>query len=53
MLVRLDPRLTATAIAHVLENAAQYSPAGSPIEIGARVVRQRTRWCRYTTTVLE
>ena len=36
-LVRLDPRLTATAIAHVLENAAQYSPPGSPIEIGARV----------------
>jgi two-component system sensor histidine kinase KdpD len=36
-LVRLDPRLTATAIAHVLENAAQYSPPGSPIEISARV----------------
>ena len=39
-LVRLDPRLTATAIAHVLENAAQYSPAGSPIEIGTRVAGQ-------------
>ena len=37
MLVRLDPRLTATAIAHVLENAAQYSPSGSPVEISARV----------------
>jgi two-component system sensor histidine kinase KdpD len=37
VLVRLDPRLTATAIAHVLENAAQYSPAGSLIEIGTRV----------------
>jgi two-component system, OmpR family, sensor histidine kinase KdpD len=37
MVVRLDPRLTATAIAHVLENAAQYSPHGSPIEIGTRV----------------
>ena len=37
VLVRLDPRLTATAIAHVLENAAQYSAPGSPIEIGARV----------------
>ena len=36
-LVRLDPRLTATAIAHVLENAAQYSPPGSPIEISTRV----------------
>ncbi len=30
--VRLDPRLTATALAHLLENAAQYSPAGSTIE---------------------
>ena len=37
-LVRLDPRLTATAIAHVLENAAQYSAAGSPIEINGRVM---------------
>ncbi|RPI52137.1 MAG: DUF4118 domain-containing protein [Acidobacteria bacterium] len=37
LLVRLDPRLTATAVAHVLENAAQYSPAGSPIQISARV----------------
>ena len=27
--VRLDPRLTATALAHLLENAAQYTPAGS------------------------
>ena len=35
--MRLDPRLTATAIAHVLENAAQYSPAGSAIEISTRV----------------
>ncbi|MEO7275716.1 MAG: ATP-binding protein [Vicinamibacterales bacterium] len=31
--VRLDPRLTATALAHVLENAAQYAPAGSTIEV--------------------
>jgi two-component system sensor histidine kinase KdpD len=37
MLVRLDPPLTATAIAHVLENAAQYSAPGSPIEISTRV----------------
>jgi two-component system sensor histidine kinase KdpD len=35
--VRLDPRLTATALAHLLENAAQYSPAGSPIQVAARV----------------
>ena len=33
--VRLDPRLTASALAHVLENAAQYAPPGSPIEIAA------------------
>ena len=35
--VRLDPRLTATALAHLLENAAQYSPAGSTIDVNARV----------------
>jgi two-component system sensor histidine kinase KdpD len=33
--VRLDPRLTTTALAHLLENAAQYSPAGSSIRIRA------------------
>lgn len=31
--VRLDPRLTSAALAHLLENAAQYSPAGSTITI--------------------
>ena len=31
--VRIDPRLTSTAVAHLLENAAQYSPDGSPIEV--------------------
>ena len=31
--VRLDPRLTATALAHLLENAAQYSPPGSSIDV--------------------
>ena len=31
--VRLDPRLTSAALAHVLENAAQYSPPGSIITI--------------------
>jgi two-component system, OmpR family, sensor histidine kinase KdpD len=35
--VRLDPRLTATALAHLLENAAQYTPPGSPISVTARV----------------
>lgn len=36
--VRLDPRLTSAALAHVLENAAQYSPLGSPIEVSARLM---------------
>ena len=35
--VRLDPRLTASALAHLLENAAQYSPAGAAIDVEARV----------------
>jgi two-component system sensor histidine kinase KdpD len=34
--VHLDPRLTATALAHVLENAAQYAPEGSPIVVLVR-----------------
>jgi two-component system sensor histidine kinase KdpD len=33
-LVFLDPRLTTSALAHVLENAARYSPSDAPIEIG-------------------
>ncbi len=32
-LVRLDPRLTSAALAHLVENAAQYSPAGSTITV--------------------
>jgi two-component system sensor histidine kinase KdpD len=35
--IRLDPRLTASALAHLLENAAQYSPAGAAIDVEARV----------------
>jgi K+-sensing histidine kinase KdpD len=35
--VRLDPRLTASALAHLLENAGQYSPAGSPVSIAVSV----------------
>jgi two-component system, OmpR family, sensor histidine kinase KdpD len=31
--VLVDPRLTSAALAHVLENASQYSPAASPIEV--------------------
>ena len=36
-LVRLDPRLTAAALSQLLENAAQYSPAGSTIEVRSQV----------------
>ena len=36
-LVRLDPRVTAAAVAHLVENAAQYSAPDAPIEIGANV----------------
>jgi two-component system sensor histidine kinase KdpD len=35
--VRLDPRLTATALARLLENAAHYSPDGSTVELTAGV----------------
>lgn len=35
--VRLDPRLTANALAHLLENAAQYAPASSTIDVHSRV----------------
>jgi two-component system sensor histidine kinase KdpD len=31
--VLVDPRLTSAALAHVLENAGQYSPAASPIQV--------------------
>jgi two-component system, OmpR family, sensor histidine kinase KdpD len=46
-LVRLDPRLTASALAHLLENAARYSPRDVPIEVettlldGELVIRVR------------
>lgn len=36
-LVRIDPRLTAAALSHVLENAAQYTPPSAPITIGTDV----------------
>ena len=35
--VQLDARLTASALAHVLENAAQYAPHGTPIEVTTAV----------------
>lgn len=31
--VQLDARLTASALAHLLENAAQYAPSGTPVEV--------------------
>ncbi len=40
VLVRLDPRLTAAALAHLLENAAQYSPAGATIDVHAGVTAE-------------
>jgi K+-sensing histidine kinase KdpD len=36
-LVRLDPRLPAAALSHLLENAAQYTPRSSSIQIDASV----------------
>ena len=36
-MVKIDPRLTASALARVMENAAQYSPAESQIAVRARV----------------
>jgi two-component system, OmpR family, sensor histidine kinase KdpD len=43
VLVRVDPRLTAAALSHLLENAAQYSAAGAPIDIGAEVDGENVR----------
>lgn len=40
-LVRLDPRLTSAALAHVLENAGAYSPEQSPIVIDVRIAGDR------------
>jgi two-component system, OmpR family, sensor histidine kinase KdpD len=36
-LVQVDPRLSSAALAHILENAGQYSPDGTPVTIVARV----------------
>jgi two-component system sensor histidine kinase KdpD len=33
MLVEIDPRLTSVALAHVIENAAHYSPPNTAIEL--------------------
>jgi two-component system sensor histidine kinase KdpD len=37
-LVRVDPRLTASALAHLLENAARYAPDGSAIDLSTAFV---------------
>jgi two-component system sensor histidine kinase KdpD len=35
--VHIDPRLTSAALSHLIENAAQYSPAGTPVEVRGAV----------------
>jgi two-component system sensor histidine kinase KdpD len=35
--VAIDPRLTSAALSHLLENAAQYSPVGAPIQVTGQV----------------
>ena len=42
-LVEIDPRLTSNALAHLLENAAQYSSSGSTIEIAGTVTPEGLR----------
>jgi two-component system sensor histidine kinase KdpD len=39
-MVHVDPRLTSTAIAHLLENAAQYSPPASTITVAHEVTTE-------------
>ena len=41
--VAIDPRLTSAALAHLLENAAQYSPPDRPITVVAHVDRAGLR----------
>lgn len=41
--VNLDPRLTASALGHILENAARYSPPGSTIRVVAETDRDGLR----------
>lgn len=42
-LVRLDPRLTSAALAHLLENAGQYSPSGSTVTVTVTLSRDELR----------
>lgn len=41
--VAIDPKLTSAALAHVIENAAQYSPADRPIVVSAHAEREGLR----------
>jgi signal transduction histidine kinase len=41
--VRVDPRLTATAVAHLLENAAHYAPTGTGIHVNVGVSNNELR----------
>lgn len=41
--IRVDSRIAAGALAYLLENAAQYTAAGTPIEIGATLVDNECR----------
>lgn len=43
--VHIDPRLTSSALAQLIENAARYSPVGSTIEIDAFVRNGEVRIC--------
>jgi two-component system sensor histidine kinase KdpD len=36
-LVRLDPRLTAAGLSHLLDNAAKFSPPARPIDVDASI----------------
>ncbi len=42
-LVEIDPRLTSNALAHLIENAAQYSSPGTPIEIDGEATAEGLR----------
>lgn len=42
-LVRVDPRLTSAALAHILENAGQYSPPGSIITVNVLLAAEELR----------
>ncbi len=43
-MLRIDPRLTSSALAHLLENASQYAPAGSPVDIVTSIDHDEARF---------